>query len=145
MNVGTSGIVIREVIGGQIPQSIDNYRILLLHNKIYDWWELPGGKVEDNETILECVHREIKEESNINVHRVHFSHYFQHKGRDNHDNWLNMVFKCVCFCVNTKESSESDIYDAIDFFQISNLPPNMWNVATRCVLDFYMNEQKRRI
>ncbi len=31
------------------------------------YWELPGGKSQENETIKECLKREIKEELNIDL------------------------------------------------------------------------------
>jgi 8-oxo-dGTP diphosphatase len=30
-------------------------------------WEFPGGKIEENETAEECIHREIKEEINLEI------------------------------------------------------------------------------
>ncbi len=33
-------------------------------------WELPGGKVESNETLEDCIIREIKEELNIDIQIV---------------------------------------------------------------------------
>ena len=30
-------------------------------------WEFPGGKLEDGETLVECICREIKEELNLNI------------------------------------------------------------------------------
>jgi len=30
-------------------------------------WDLPGGGIEDNETILDCLKREIKEETNLDL------------------------------------------------------------------------------
>lgn len=37
-------------------------------NKLYgELWDLPGGKLEENEDYQKCVIREFKEETNINV------------------------------------------------------------------------------
>ena len=33
-------------------------------------WEFPGGKLEENETEIDCIKREIKEEVNINIEVV---------------------------------------------------------------------------
>ena len=35
--------------------------------KLAGYWEFPGGKIEENETVQECLEREIHEELNINI------------------------------------------------------------------------------
>ncbi len=46
---------------------IHNRQILLIHrlNKGREYWVLPGGKVETNETIKEAVAREVMEETSL--------------------------------------------------------------------------------
>jgi 8-oxo-dGTP diphosphatase len=48
---------------------MENGKILLtkrnLNGNLPGYWEFPGGKRENNETIFECLEREIKEELNI--------------------------------------------------------------------------------
>jgi 8-oxo-dGTP diphosphatase len=48
---------------------IENGKILLTkrnpNGDLPGYWEFPGGKRENNETIFECLEREIKEELNV--------------------------------------------------------------------------------
>lgn len=49
--------------------SIDNDKILIArrapHLKLPGYWEFPGGKVENDESIAECIMRELDEELSI--------------------------------------------------------------------------------
>ena len=50
---------------------VDDYRLLMglrsEHGKHPNYWEFPGGKCENDETIEECLHREWKEELNLTI------------------------------------------------------------------------------
>jgi len=45
----------------------DGGGVLFLHLKESDEWQLPGGRVEHNETIAETISREIYEELRVNI------------------------------------------------------------------------------
>ena len=45
---------------------IDNNRVLCLKNERNEW-DLPGGKIDFYEDIEECLLREVKEETNLNI------------------------------------------------------------------------------
>ena len=45
---------------------IDNDRILCLKNERNEW-DFPGGKINFNENIEECLKREVKEETNLEI------------------------------------------------------------------------------
>lgn len=45
---------------------IDDQRVLLIKNE-RDEWDLPGGKIEKNDNVIETLIREVKEELNITI------------------------------------------------------------------------------
>src|SRR3989441_11861594 len=45
----------------------DQGRVLLAHRRDIDWWNLPGGGMEVGETIDEALHREVHEETRLEV------------------------------------------------------------------------------
>jgi len=45
----------------------EEQRILLAHRRDIDWWNLPGGGMEHNETVEEAVCREVREETGLEV------------------------------------------------------------------------------
>ncbi|MDQ2884580.1 MAG: NUDIX domain-containing protein [Chloroflexota bacterium] len=45
----------------------DEGRVLLAHRRDIDWWNLPGGGMELNETVEEAVCREVREETGLEV------------------------------------------------------------------------------
>jgi 8-oxo-dGTP diphosphatase len=53
-------------------------------------WELPGGKIESNETSEQCLHREIKEELNISIEIVKSLDYNVH-------NYPSITIKLIPF------------------------------------------------
>lgn len=45
-------------------------KILMLQKPKRGWWVVPGGKVEEGETLLEAILREFKEETNLTLERA---------------------------------------------------------------------------
>ena len=69
-----TGIVPSDMFSKRYPISVKgivfvNNKIVLLKNERQEW-ELPGGKIEENESAEQCAIREIKEELAIDVQIV---------------------------------------------------------------------------
>jgi 8-oxo-dGTP diphosphatase len=45
----------------------DEGRVLLAHRRDIDWWNLPGGGMELNETVEEAIRREVREETGLEI------------------------------------------------------------------------------
>ncbi|MFB6292377.1 MAG: NUDIX hydrolase [Candidatus Nanohaloarchaea archaeon] len=75
--MNTDGIV--ELAGNVI---IEEGEILLVHREDEGWWDLPGGKVEEDESPTEAAVREAREEIGVEVEleKPFFSGEFQHSG-----------------------------------------------------------------
>jgi 8-oxo-dGTP diphosphatase len=67
----------KELAGNLI---IEDGKILLLHRQKHDYWEVSGGKVEDDESPTEAAVREAEEEIGVDVElrKPFYSGEFQH-------------------------------------------------------------------
>ena len=83
VNVRISGIVFKE---GKIA--------LVKHENSFngDYYLLPGGGLERDETIEECVLREVKEEIGLDVKVKTLAYYEDVVSKDDHT--LHLIFKC---------------------------------------------------
>lgn len=82
-NVRVSGIVFKE---GKV--------VLVKHENKYNgvYYLLPGGGLERDETIEECVVREVKEEIGLNVKIKSLAYYEDVVSDDDHT--LHLIFRC---------------------------------------------------
>ena len=72
-----------DAISDKFPVSVksvivDEKRVLLLKNERGEW-DLPGGKIENRETVADTLVREVKEETNITIDEysiLHADKYF---------------------------------------------------------------------
>lgn len=113
-----------------------NNKVFLLFNDTIQQWELPGGKLDPGETLEECAKRELIEESKIDVDKVHFLGYVEHKCRYNPEKlWLNMVF--ITDRLTSDEARVAEVGDNEHsdgkWFDINDLPENIWDVAIQCL------------
>ncbi|MFS1517310.1 NUDIX hydrolase [Bacillus sp. SCS-151] len=58
------------ITGGAVV--VDNERNILLKKDPTRGWELPGGHVENEESISSCVIREVKEQTGIDIEILKF-------------------------------------------------------------------------
>jgi 8-oxo-dGTP diphosphatase len=93
-------------------------KVLLGHRRDYDMWDLPGGGVELGESPWDCVKREVKEESGLDVEIQSLSGVYSKPHKN------DLVFTFICKEIGG-ELTLNDEADALEFFDVNNLPKNM--------------------
>lgn len=81
---------------------IHNGNLLLVKrkNKPYQgMWVFAGGKVEANETVEECLHREVKEETNLTIISKRLLGVYSKPDRDPRGRTIAVAY--LCFCTGT--------------------------------------------
>jgi 8-oxo-dGTP pyrophosphatase MutT (NUDIX family) len=81
-----SRIIKTDDISDKFPVSIkaiiiDNNKVLCLKNERNEW-DFPGGKINFNENIEDCLKREVKEETNLDIKNLNILKPFSLKFND---------------------------------------------------------------
>jgi 8-oxo-dGTP diphosphatase len=96
----------------------DSGQVLLSHRRDMDAWNLPGGGMEPGELPDECIIREVREETGLNVEIDRLVGVYGKTGRS------DMVFTFICRIVSGS-ICETDESDACAYFDPQMLPPNI--------------------
>lgn len=69
----------------------DGKLLVVKHAEEFDYYALPGGKLDSGETPLGCIKREIKEELGVDVAEPKLAYVYRWKSKDSTDN-LDFIF-----------------------------------------------------
>ena len=78
--------------GAIILSRNDSSKILLIHSGKTNDWQFPKGHVEPGETDLQAMHREIKEETGLDVRVLRILPVFEYKNKIDGDIVLQMYW-----------------------------------------------------
>lgn len=96
--------------------AIHNKKVLLHQYEGFEFWALPGGRVEFNESTIETILREIKEElgEDIIVERLLWccESFFDHIGKEFHE---------ICFYYLIRFSENSQLLRIEDEFEVREI------------------------
>ena len=93
-----------------------------------DSWTLPGGKQEYEETIIDCAKRETKEETNLDIENVSVFGVDDDISPDRH---FITVYTCATSFNNTPKVMEKDKIDEWKWYEIDNLPENIYSPSAK--------------
>lgn len=100
-------------------------------------WTLPGGKLKDNETVIDCIIRETKEESNLDISEVSIFNAADDFQPSKHFVSLHAIAKSFDGELKVMEGNKIDEWC---WFPIDNLPVNIYSPSRKCI-DNYLKKE----
>lgn len=108
-------------------------RILLAHRRDIDWWNLPGGGMEHDETLEEAVKREVREETGLEVEIEYLVGVYSKPQKQE----VVLTFRCRRTGGTLNETEESR---ACRYFSPDELPSNTLPKHRQRVEDALLNQ-----
>jgi len=99
-------------------------------------WMIPGGGVDFNEKLEDCIIRETKEEIGVDIEVVGLIAAVNHILPDEGQHWVAPTFKCKIKSGEPK-LMEPHKHEELKWFPLDNLPSNL-SVATTKVMESYL-------
>jgi len=91
-------------------------------------WSMPGGTIEFGETAVRALKREIKEETNLDIHDVVFVNYNDYIKKDEQKHWLALNFTAKASSLDLA-NLEEDKFERLEFFDRDQIPDNISKFA----------------
>jgi len=98
---------------------LENNKVLLVKRKDLPLWDLPGGRLESNESFIDCAVREAEEETGYKIEVVKNIGYYFNK----HLNDEEIIF--ISKIVSGKVLKNGPETRTVKFFPIDSLPINL--------------------
>lgn len=113
-------------------------RILVLRQYNYkrqeEYWMLPGGGLEDRETEEECIEREIKEETNLDVQVIEVLFDEPGNGKDVYQRYVTFLCVPIPGSVESTGSETVSYRKILELIWVSPSDEVQWN-------DYMLKEQ----
>lgn len=104
---------------------MNNEHILMIKKPRRGWYAMPGGKMEQGESIKESVVREFKEETDLKLNRPELSGVFTFNVFDDDElvqEWMMFTFKCDSYEGILTDYSDEGELEWVPFNKVATLP-----------------------
>jgi 8-oxo-dGTP diphosphatase len=99
-------------------------RVLLIrrkHDPFAGMWALPGGFVEDHESLDDAARRELREETGVETRRIEQLHTFGDPGRDPRGHVISVVYQARVNATAVRPQAADDAAE-VAWFPLAKLP-----------------------
>ena len=109
--------------------------VLLCHRSDYNLWNLPGGGLKKGETPWDCIIRETKEETGLDVEISHLMGIYSkpHKNK--------IVFMFVCNAISGSLTLNKEARD-LKYFALNHIPKNTVPKQVERLSHYFKNKEK---
>ncbi len=116
--------MLTKIIIASGPVIVENNKVLLNQHGDTDFWKFCGGTLEQNETLLETVKREVKEEMNLEIKILNPEPFFFYTQKQS-DEGLKDVILAHYLVERIGEISPGEDIREWKWFDIDDLPANL--------------------
>ncbi|MBD3636991.1 MAG: NUDIX hydrolase [Crocinitomicaceae bacterium] len=106
-----------------LKEERDDYSVLLIKRKNEPYknkWAFPGGFLDEGETLQEAAIRELKEETDVDIHELRQLHVFDDPNRDPRKRIISVPhYVVINHDVNIKASDDAE---DVQWFRLDQLP-----------------------
>lgn len=102
----------------------------------YGTWAVPGGHLEMNETLEECIAREAQEEASVDIENITFATFTEHIANEHKAHYVTFVF--VADWKNGDVTPDPSEFESLEWFDWNNLPQPLF-VPTRLFVEKGIN------
>lgn len=114
-------VAVDAIVFGYIENSLQLLLIERKTNPFKNCWAIPGGFVTDNESLEEAVSRELKEETNLDIHYLEQLYTYGNPDRDPRGHVISIAYCAIVKPDKFEVKADTDAKEA-KWFPINNLP-----------------------
>lgn len=114
----------------QIKNYIKDNKIYMVHSLVYDYYKFPGGGIEKDESTIDALIRETKEEAGLivikdSIKEYGYVHRVQKADEPSYSKFIQDNFYYICDVENKKLEQQLDDYENFEKFTLELVNPKI--------------------
>ncbi|MBQ6125711.1 MAG: NUDIX domain-containing protein [Erysipelotrichaceae bacterium] len=124
---------------------IQNGKVAMIHSREYDYYKFPGGGIKEDETPIEALIRETREEAGLvivpeSIQEYGYVHRIQRSDNDETECFIQDNYYYLCSVEENAIPQDLDDYEAKERYSLEYVSPQTAIERNRSVKDSPYNE-----